>query len=173
MIGTKPETRAGPFAYNLGPRARYCGKQPVQAAFAGDELDFPVAILADQFVVPFRDTQDFVYWLDPFSGHALFSEHGREGLSQPNLEAASFPEKRFGSLRVNLGKAEQLGTSFGRDDAGRVQKMYETFPGEFAVWGNGIDKIDGKPSTKQRKMRRGSWHIGKPRLLTGKGYHNG
>lgn len=86
-IGANSETRLGSLGNNLGAGAGDSGEQPVQASFTRDELDLPDAVPPNQFIVPLSDAKDFVYRLDPFSGHALFSGDGRERLAKRHLEA--------------------------------------------------------------------------------------
>src|SRR5271169_1380137 len=81
-IGANTKTRAGALGDNLRAGTGHCGEQPVQASLARDEFDFPEAVLANQFIMPFGDAQDFVYRLDPFPGNALLAQHGREDLAQ-------------------------------------------------------------------------------------------
>src|SRR6266436_399863 len=74
-IGAKPKTRARAFGDNLGSRPGHGGEQPVKTALSGDKFDFPGIVLTDEFVVPFSDTQDFVYGRDPFPKHPLLADH--------------------------------------------------------------------------------------------------
>ena len=128
-IGAEPESRLDSLGDNLGAGAGDCSEQPVQATFARDELDSPNVVLADEFVVPLGDAEDFVHRLDPFPSYSLLSEQSGERFAQRYNEAPGLYEKRFGSLRVDLGQAQKLGASFSGDNARRVQEMDKPFPG--------------------------------------------
>jgi hypothetical protein len=111
-IRTKPKARLCSFGDKLGARSGYGGEQPVKASFACNEFDFPEVVPTNQLIVPFGDAQDFVDRRDPFPGHPLLSEHGREHLAQGNAEAPGLHEKSFRSLRVDLRQQEKLGAAF-------------------------------------------------------------
>jgi hypothetical protein len=134
--------------------------------------------------VPFGDAQDFVYRLDTFPGDPLLSEHGREHLAQGDAEPPGLQEESFGRLRVNLWKAEELGTALIGDNIRPVQKLDEPFPGKVRIWLGRVNKIDGESSAQQRQQLRSdvrhprSLHsTAKPKTilneLTGKDYHTG
>lgn len=147
-IGAEPEARVSSLGNNLGAGAGDSGEQPVQTAFSRDELDFPGAVLAHQLIVPLGNAQDFVDRLDPFPGHSLLSQHGRERLAQGDVEAPGLQEKSFGSLRVDLGQSEKLCTALGGDYVCGVQKVDQMVPGEFGVWRGRIDKVYGESPTE-------------------------
>jgi hypothetical protein len=66
-IGTEAQARVRAFGNYFGCRARHRGKQPLQAAFAGNELNLPPMTHRDQFIVPFSDPEDFVHRFDPLT----------------------------------------------------------------------------------------------------------
>jgi len=72
-IRAKPEAGADTLGDNFGPGSSHRGEQPIKASFTRHEFNFPEAVLTDKFIVPFGDTKDFIYGLDPFPGHALLS----------------------------------------------------------------------------------------------------
>ena len=81
-IGAEPKGRTGTLGDNLRARARYCSEQPIEAPLPRDEFQFPNSLLRDKFIVPFRDAQDFINGLDPFTGDSLLSEHRSERPAQ-------------------------------------------------------------------------------------------
>jgi hypothetical protein len=78
----------------------------------------------------------------------LLSEHGRERPAQRYVEAPGPEEKSFGTLRVDLGQSEKLGTALGGDYVCGVQEVDQTVPGEFGVWRGRIDKVYGESPTE-------------------------
>ena len=133
-IGAKPEGRAGSLGDNFRPGPGHRGEQPGKATLARYEFDFPDAVQADKFIVPFRDTQDFVHGLDPFPGNPVFSEHdGGENLAQGGAEPLGLQEQCFRSLRVGLRQCQKLGAALGGNNARRLQKVDEASPGQFCV----------------------------------------
>ncbi len=154
-IGAKPKARAGSLGDYLRSGSGHRGEQPIEAALSRNEYDFPDAFLADKFIVPFGDTQYFVYRIDPFSGHPLLSEHGRERLAQGIPEPPGLQEQGFRSLRVGLRQGQKLGAALSGDYVRRFQKVNKAFPGEFGVWWSRVNKIDGESPAQQRQVRRG------------------
>jgi len=162
-IGAETKARSGALGDNLGPGPGHGSEQPVQATFAGHEFDFPGAVSAHEFIMPFGDAQDFVYGLNRFPGDPLLAEHGREYFAQGGPKPAGLQEKRFGSLEVDLRQTEKLRAALGGNDFGRLEKADQAFPGEFSVGRAGVDKINGEPPAQQRQMLRGEGHDeGKP-----------
>ncbi len=133
-IGAKAKARAGALGDNFCPGPGHGGKQPVKAALSRDEFYFPGAVLTYQFIVAFGDTQYFVYRIDPFSGHLLLSEQGRERLAQGIPEPPGLQEQGFRSLCVGLRQGQKLGAALSGDYVRRFQKVNKAFPGQFCVW---------------------------------------
>ncbi len=81
-IGAEPKGRVDALDDDLRARARYCSEQPIEAPLPRDEFQFPNSLLKDKFIVSFRDAQDFINWLNPFTGDSLLSEHRGERPAQ-------------------------------------------------------------------------------------------
>jgi len=133
-IGAKSEGRAGSLGDNFRPGPGHCGEQPSKAALARYEFNFPDAVQADKFIVPFRNTQDFVYRLEPFPGNPVFSEHGGEDFAQRGVEPLGPQEQGFRSLRIGLRQCQKVGAALGGNNVRRLQKVDEAPPGQFCVW---------------------------------------
>jgi hypothetical protein len=121
-IGTNAKGRAGSFGDQLS-RGTCDGRQePIQTAFAGDKLQAPCAVLLEEFVVPFGDTQDFVDGLNPFTGNGFLAEQRAKACVQGSVEALGFAEKCSCALRIDLRESEQLSAALRGDDAGKQEK---------------------------------------------------
>ncbi len=127
-IGTEAETSGRPFDQNLRGRPRDGGKQPLEAAFPGEEFQPPLSVIPNQFVVALGDAQDFVHRFNPFPGNLFLSNHGAENLAKCFLQARRAGEQVVGSFGVTLGKGEKLGASLWRDYARGFEESNETFP---------------------------------------------
>ena len=77
-IGAQAQPCPRAFGDDFRGRARHGRKQPLQAAFACDELNFPVILDRDQFVVPFGDPEDFVNRFNPFPQDFLLVQNRLE-----------------------------------------------------------------------------------------------
>ena len=144
-----PKARAGSFGDNLRPGTGYGGEQPVKAAFASDEFDFPSAVLTNKLIMSLGDTQYFVYRLEPLPGYPLLSDHGRKHSAQGRAEPPGFQEQRFCSLRVGLRQAQKLGAALSGDNARRLKELDKTFPGKFRVCPNSVGKIKRESPAQQ------------------------
>ena len=92
-IGAEPQPRAGTLGDKFRRGAGDRSEQPVEATLTRDEFDSPDAIVAKEFVVSFRDAQNVVYGLGPFTRNPLFAVHGREDLSKGRTELTGLQEK--------------------------------------------------------------------------------
>jgi hypothetical protein len=70
-VGTTADGNARAFDKELSGGASEGGEKPVQATFAGDELERPGSLVGDEFVVAFGDAQDFVDRLRPGNGEGF------------------------------------------------------------------------------------------------------
>src|SRR6266403_372397 len=94
------------------------GGQPVKTTLSGDKFDFPGVVLTDEFVVALGNTQYFVYRRDPFRGHPLLADHGREYFAQGSPEPPGLLEQGLRSLRIGLRQAQKLRSPVSRNNAG-------------------------------------------------------
>src|SRR5229473_3716595 len=148
-IGANAKARAGPLCDNFGAGPGHGGKQPVKAALPRDEFYFPGAVLTYEFVVAFRDAQDFVYRLEPFPGNPVSFEHGGENLAQGRAEALGLQEEGFRSLGVGLRQGQKLGAALGGDNGRRLQEVNEALPRHFCVRRSRVGKINSESAAEQ------------------------
>lgn len=143
-IGAQTNWSARALHNNFGGRAGYGCKEPVQAAFASDELHSPFAKIAYEFVVTFGDAQDFIDGLRPLRGNFFFGyARGKYG-AQRFTEAQHLEEHAIHSRSFSKGKGEKLRASFGGDNPSGVQKMNKFGPRKITPSGRGVRKIDGE-----------------------------
>jgi len=86
-ISTEAEASSRPLDENLRGRPRDGSKQPLKAAFPGEEFQSPFAVIPNQFVVPLGDAQDFVHRFNPFPGNLCLSNQSSENLAKRFLQA--------------------------------------------------------------------------------------
>ena len=144
-----PKARAGSFGDDLRRGTGYGGEQPVKAAFARNEFDFPDAVITHKLIMPLGDTQDFVYRLDPFPSYPLLSEHRRKYSAQCGAEPPGFQEQCFRGLRVGLRQAQKLSTALGGDNIRRFQKTDKTFPRQLSVRRSSVGKIERESASQE------------------------
>ena len=149
-IGTEPESSGRPFDENFRGRPGDRGEQPLEAAFPGDEFQSPLPVIPNEFVVPFGNAKNFVHRFNPFAGNFFLSNHGAENLAKCFTEARCAGEQGIGSLRITLGKDEELSTSFWRDNAGGFEEPDEVLPIVGVREDGGVGEIDGKTATEKR-----------------------
>ena len=152
-IGTEAEASGEPLDESLRGRPRDGGKQPLEAAFPGEEFQPPVSVIPNQFVVPLGDAQDFVHWFNPFPGNLFLSNHGTENLAKCFLQSRRAGKQVVGSLWVTLGKREKLGASLLRNYVRAFEELDEAFPVGRTGESGGVGKIDGKAATEQQQFR--------------------
>jgi hypothetical protein len=152
-ISTEAEASGRPLDENLRGRPRNGGKQPLEAAFPGEEFQSPPPVIPNQFVVPLGDAQDFVHRFNPFPGNLFLSNHGAENLAKYFLQARCAGEQVVGSLWVTLGKGEKLGASLRRNYVRGFEEPDETFPVGRTRESGGVGKIDSKTATEEQQVR--------------------
>jgi hypothetical protein len=152
-ISTEAETSGRPLDENLRGRPRDGGKQPLEAAFPGKELQSPLSAIPNQFVMPFGDAQDFVYRFKPVPGNLILSNHGAENLAKCFLQSRRAGEQVVGSLWVTLGKGEKLRASLWRNYASGFEESDETFPAWRTRESGGVGKIDGQAAAEEQQFR--------------------
>lgn len=111
-VGADAQTGAGTFGDELRCGTGDGCEEPVQATFAGDEFQAPFAVLLEDLVVSFGDSQDFIDRLDPLAQQGFFAQERAEGLVQGSMQPLSLVEEGAGALRVVLREREELGAAF-------------------------------------------------------------
>ena len=156
-ISTEAEASGRPLDENLRGRPRDGGKQPLEAAFPGEEFQPPLPVIPNQFIVPLGDAQDFVHRFNPFPGNLFLSNHGAEDLAKCFLQARRAGEHVVGSLWVALGKGKKLGASLGRNYVRGFEEADEVFPVGRTRESGGVCEIDSKAATEQQQFRLGKY----------------
>lgn len=147
-IGANSNGCPGALGDKLRCRSSYRGKQPIEATFASDELYAPCALFENQFVMAFGDSKDLVDGLNALPGDLLSSMHGRKGLAKRCREPPGLKEQRLCRLGIRLGKGEELGATFGRDDTSGLQQRNELLPSQFCVGRSSIYEVEAKTAAK-------------------------
>jgi len=91
-VGTGAESGTWTFRDEFGGGTRDGGKEPVQATFTGDKFQAPIAVLLDEFVVPFGNAQDFIDRFDPISQKGFLTEESAERLLKGSMESLGLAE---------------------------------------------------------------------------------
>jgi hypothetical protein len=81
------------FNQKFGGGAGDSGKQPLEAALPGNELERPGTFTDDKFIVSFRDAQDFVHGLGPGSWEGLLVHNTGEDGPERFAEAKRTKER--------------------------------------------------------------------------------
>jgi hypothetical protein len=149
-IGTEPDASGRPLDENFRGRPGDRGEQPLEAAFPGDEFQSPLPVIPNEFVVPFGNAKNLVHRFNPFAGNFFLSNHGAENLAKCFTKARCAGEQSVGSLRITLGKNEEVSTSFWRDNAGGFEELDEVLPIVGVREGGGVGEIYGKTATEKR-----------------------
>jgi hypothetical protein len=147
-IGANSERRLWTLGDKLRSRTGNGSQQPIQAAFARDKFHAPGAVFENQLVMSFGDPQDFVDGLDPFRCDLMLSMHGRQGLAKRGRQAPGFQEQSFCRGGIRLRQSEKLGSAFGGDDAGGLQKKNQSLPRELRMGRGSVDEVEAEPTAK-------------------------
>jgi len=81
-VGAAANRSARTFDEEFGGGAGEGGEEPVQTAFAGDELERPLAVVGDELIVTFGDAEDFVDGFGPGGGEGFTLREGSEDGAQ-------------------------------------------------------------------------------------------
>jgi hypothetical protein len=149
-ISAQAETSGRPLDENLRGRPRDGGKQPLEAAFPGEELQPPLSVIPNQFIVPLGDAQDFVHRSNPFPGNLFLSNHGAEDLAKCFLQARRPGEQGVRGLHIALGKEKKAGSTLWRNYVRGFEEADEAFPVGRTRESGGVGKIDGKAATEEQ-----------------------
>lgn len=166
-ISAQAETSGRPLDENLRGRPRDGGKQPLEAAFPGEEFQPPLSVIPNQFIVPLGDAQYFVHRFNPFPGNLFLSNHGAEDLAKCSLQARRAGEQVVGGLWIVLWKGEKLGASLGRNYARGFEETDEAFPVGRTRESGGVGKIDGKAATEEQQFRLSKYRGSLPKSWSG------
>ena len=72
-----------------------------------------------------------------------------QGGSQP----LRLTEQFFRGPRVRFRQYQKLGASFSGDDAAGLQKVDQALPRQFAMFRDGVNKVDGEASSDEANRR--------------------
>jgi hypothetical protein len=148
-VGTGAEAGTWTFRDEFGGGTRDGSKEPVQATFTGDKFQAPMAVLLDEFVVPFGNAEDFIDRLDPIAQESFFMEESVEGVLQGGMEPLGLAEECVGGLRVIVGEPKELGATIRGDDSGNQKKTEKLLPGEIGGGREFVDEVEAEPATEE------------------------
>jgi len=143
-VGTTADGSARAFDEELGSGASEGGKEPVQATFAGDELERPDPFVGDELIVTFRDAEDFVDRLSPGSGEGLIVHEGSEDGAERFAKTEDAEENGIHGLRFGREKRTETGGTILGDQASINKERDELVPGEIAGGGREVGEIKGE-----------------------------
>jgi len=145
---------ARPFDEKIGGRTGDGGEEPVKAALACNELEGPCTFTKDEFIMPFRNAQNFVDRLGPGRRKRLFvgdrSENGSErlakakGAKEDDVDGAGFRGKKRSEARCAI-----LG-----DESGVHEEGDKLVPGEMANRRD-VGKVEGQAASDKRRLGEG------------------
>lgn len=159
-ISTKPDARSFAFREEFRSGPSNSREKPIEAVFTSQEFDSPRASSFDEFVVTFRNSQDFVDRRYPFAGNALFCGEGMKARAKSVAKSHSAIEEIESGLWVGLRERQQLMVSFWRNDLGCAKETDQLFPAKRACRATGgqrgqITKIDRETATDEDKAEIG------------------
>ena len=169
-IRTTADGGAGTFNQEFSGRARNRGEEPFQAIFARHKVQGPGVVAAHQFVVPFRDAQDFVDGLDPRTGERFLVHEGSEDGAERLAKAQNAQEDSVnGTGFVGEERAQASRAIFG-DQACVHEERHKFFPRKVAGVGRDVGEVQGEAASDEVKRGRGRaarGHITNMILLAG------
>jgi len=101
-IGADSNARGRALRDKLGRRACDSREEPIESAFASDEVHAPFVSLLEEFIVAFGDPQDVINGLDPVAENGFFVEQGTEDFTKRIVEPLGFAQESTGTLGVVL-----------------------------------------------------------------------
>jgi hypothetical protein len=143
-IRAAPYRDFGSFHEQLGRGSGDGGEQPLEAAFAGDELQPPGIAALNEFVVAFGDTEEFIDRFDPVFGEWLSFHDGGKDRADGFLQAKHLEEHGIYGLRLGEQQGPQAGGPFLRHDPGGGEKPHAFFPGKMSGRRRCIRKVEGQ-----------------------------
>lgn len=126
-IGADAEAGGRSFEKNLRSGTSDGRQEPVQTVFAGDEFETPFAVLEDELVMSLGDAQDFIDRFDPFPGDSLFTDYGRENLTERLSEPRDAGQQNVHSFLVSFREVQKEGAALRRDHTRNFEKPDEIF----------------------------------------------
>lgn len=148
-VGAAADRGARTFDEELGGRAGECGEEPVEPAFASDELKRPGTLVRDEFVVTFRDAEDFVDGLDPGSGEGFAVDKRTEDGAERFAKAQDAEENGVNGLGLGRKKGAKAGGAIRRDQASIDKECHKFVPGKIVGGGREVGKIEGEATGNQ------------------------
>ena len=153
-VGTAADGSARAFDEELGGGASEGGQEPVQTAFAGDELERPGPLLEYEFIVTFGNAEDLVDWLNPGGGERLSVDDGSKNGPERLAKTKDAEENGVYSVRrCSEERAEMCGTISG-DQASIDQERDKFIPGEIMGGGREVGEIEGETTGDEESRRR-------------------
>lgn len=141
--------RARAFDEEFGSGAGEGGEEPVQAAFAGNELERPGTIARDELVVTFGDAEDFVDGFGPGSREGFAVDKGSEDGAERFAEAKDAQENSIDGVRFRGNKRPETGRAMLGDQVCVEKKRDEFVPGEVMRGGGKVSKIECETASDQ------------------------
>src|SRR5215469_5173182 len=148
-IGAQAQTRPRAFGNDFGGRARDGRKQPLRAAFACNELNFPVILYSHQLVVPFRDAENLVNRVDPFPQNFLLPQNRLECQAQASSKPLRLPQQQLSSLRVGAAERSEFPAAFGGYNSCGLQEFNELIPGQFVALRDHVSEVEGQSAANE------------------------
>ena len=144
------------------------GKQPFEAAFAGDKLQEPIPVARDQFVVALGNAQNLVDGLGPGGRETPFVDERRKNGAQGFPQSPQAQEHRVRRLGfVEQQRTKPRGALFG-DQAGVHEERNKFLPRQVVGRRRRVREVQCKPASDKRAFRFvGRWHITGATLLDG------
>ena len=107
-IGAHTKLWSSSFRDNFRSGPRDGRKQPIQPTLTGYKLESPNVVPEEDFVVPFRDAQDFVNRFDPLAQYGVLVDQCSEDFAQGTMNPLGFSEERPSVLWIILNEGEKL-----------------------------------------------------------------
>jgi len=149
-VGATPDWGARAFHEKLGSGAGDRGEEPIEAAFAGNKLEGPGALLGGQFVVPFGDAQNFVDGFGP--GHRerlLFDERGENG-AEGFAETEDAQKYSIDSLRLGREQGPQATSTIIGNEFCILKEGDKFTPGKITGGRGEIGEVESETSGDKR-----------------------
>jgi hypothetical protein len=141
-VGAAADGSARAFDEEFGGGAGKGGEEPIQAAFAGDELEGPGAVAENELIVTLGNAENFVDGHGPGSGKRFAVYKGSENGSERFAEPQDAQENSIDGLRFCGEKRPETSCAVLRDKASIHQERYEFIPGEIVRGGGEVGKIE-------------------------------
>jgi len=114
-VGAAANRGARTFDEEFGGGAGDGGEEPIQAAFAGHELECPGTVAGDEFIVTFGNAENFVDRLGPGGGKGLAVDKASKDGAERFAESENAQEDRIDGLRFSGEKRSETSRAVLRD----------------------------------------------------------